>query len=115
MRRQKVSIYDGKTAKRTVADEAVLTGWRCHTSNLWHIPLVNCVITNDNTQTLLLNENLQPQDPRYHLPTTVHILEQINVFTEAPNDTTNNVYELPSIERAVRYLLGAAGFPTKTT
>ena len=82
---------------------------------MWRFPLQDSVITNANTQTLLLNENLQPQDPRYHLPTTAHILERINVFTEAPNDTTNNVYELPSIERAVRYLLGAAGFPTKTT
>ena len=112
---KKVSLYDIKTANITVSEEAVLTGWRCPTSNLWHIPLVNCVITNDNTQTLLLNENLQPQDPQYHLPTTAHMLERINAFTEAPTDTINNVYELPSIERAVRYIHGAALFLTNTT
>ena len=37
------------------------------------------------------------------------------MFTKAPTNTINNVYKLPSIERAVRYLHGAAGFPTKTT
>ena len=26
---KKVSFYDGKTAKITVSEEAVLTGWRC--------------------------------------------------------------------------------------
>ena len=41
------------------------------------------------------------------------MLERINAFTEAPTDTINNVYELPSIELSVRYLHRAAGFPTK--
>ena len=41
------------------------------------------------------------------------MLEEISAFTETPTDKINNVYELPSIERAVRYLHGAAGFPTK--
>ena len=93
----------------------MLTGWRCPKSNLWRIPLVNCVITNDNTQTLLLSENFQLQYPQDLLPTTAHMLERINVVTEAPTDTINNVYELPIIEHAVRYLHGAAGFPTKAT
>ena len=26
---KKVSLYDGKTAKITLSEEAVLTGWRC--------------------------------------------------------------------------------------
>ena len=43
------------------------------------------------------------------------MLERINVFTETPTNTINNMYELPSIERAVRYLHGAAGFPTEAT
>ena len=46
---KKVSLYDGKNAKITVSEEAVLTGWGCPKSNLWHIPLINCLITNDNT------------------------------------------------------------------
>ena len=33
----------------------------------------------------------------------------------SPTDTISNVYELTSMERAVRYLHGAAGFPTKAT
>ena len=37
------------------------------------------------------------------------------MFTEAPTNTINNVYELPSIEHAVRNLHGAAVFATKTT
>ena len=49
------------------------------------------------------------------IPTTAKMRDRINFFTEAPTDTIDNVYELPSIERAVRYLHGAAGFPTKTT
>ena len=115
MRRQTVSLYDRKTANITVSKEAVLIGWRCPTSNLWRILLVNCVITVDNTQTLMLNENLQMQDPQYHLPMTAQMLEQINAFTEAPTDTIKNVYKLTSIEREGRYLHGAAGFPTKAT
>ena len=49
------------------------------------------------------------------VPTTAKMREQIKLFTKAPTDTINNVYKLPSIERAVRYLHGAAGFPTNTT
>ncbi len=34
---------------------------------------------------------------------------------EREQHTILNVYELPSIEQAIRYLHAAAGFPTKTT
>ena len=60
---KKVNLYNGKTARITVSEEAVLKGWRRLKSNLWHIPHLNSEITNDNNQTLLINENLQPQDP----------------------------------------------------
>ena len=110
-----MSLYDSKTAKISVSKEAVLTGWRCPTSNMWCIPLVKCAITNDNTQTLLINEKFQPQDPRYTLLTNAQMHEQINAVTAAPTDTINNVYKLLSIERAVRYLHRAAVFPTKAT
>ena len=99
----------------TISEEAVLKGWRCPRANLWRIPLVKCAITNKNTQTLLLNKHSQTQSGRYVVPTTAKMRERINLFTEAPTDTINNVYKLPSIERAVRYLHGDAGFPTKTT
>ena len=35
--------------------------------------------------------------------------------TAPPAEVINNVYELPNIEPAIRYLHGAAGFPTKAT
>ena len=47
------------------------------------------------------------------VPTTANMCERINLFTEAPTDTINNVYELTIIELSVRYLHGAAGFLTK--
>ena len=109
---EKVTPLRQKNFKITVSKEAVLTGWRCPTSNMWCIPLVKCAITNDNTQTLLINEKFQPQDPRYTLLTNAQMHEQINAVTAAPTDTINNVYELPSTERAVRYFHGDAGFPT---
>ena len=37
---KKMSLYEIKTAKITVSEEAVLTRWRCPTSNMWRIPLV---------------------------------------------------------------------------
>ena len=48
------------------------------------------------------------------------MFEKINIFAQEPahylkTDVINNVYELPSIGHAVRYLHAAAGFPTKET
>ena len=44
------------------------------------------------------------------------MVQHIKLFSRTnPSEAINNVYELPSIERAVRYLHGAAGFPTKAT
>ena len=46
------------------------------------------------------------------------MLKHIDIFKKdrpAPTDAINNVYKLPSIEPAIRYLHGAAGFPTKET
>ena len=44
-------------------------------------------------------------------------IELFNNNPAQPNSTEviNNVYELPSIARAVRYLHGAIGFPTEAT
>ena len=57
---------------------------------------------------------------RYVVPSTAAFLEQINIFIQElahplQTDTINNVYKIPSIGRAVRYLHAAAGFPTKAT
>lgn len=44
------------------------------------------------------------------------MLAHIELFSKPnPAEAINNLYELPSIERAVRYLHAAAGFPTKAT
>ena len=43
------------------------------------------------------------------------MLGRINAVTAAPTNKINNVYELPSIERAVRYLHGSSCFSTKAT
>ena len=35
----KVNLYDGRTSKIVVSEEAVLAGWRCPVTNLWRISL----------------------------------------------------------------------------
>ena len=72
---KEVNLYDMRTVKINVSEEAVLKGWRRPRENLWRIPLVKCEITNENTQTLLLNKNSQPQSGRYVVPTTANMLE----------------------------------------
>ena len=38
-----------------------------------------------------------------------------NLATVSPKEEIHNVYELPSIERTIRYFHAAAGFPIKYT
>ena len=55
-------------------------------------------------------------DSLYKVPSSATILEHIKLFSRLNlSEAINNVYELPSIEKAVQYLHGAAGFPTKAT
>ena len=49
-----VNIYDGRTVKITVSEEAVLKGWRCPRTRIWRIPLKHTV-RNEQTDTLILN------------------------------------------------------------
>ena len=49
-----VNIYDGRTVKIVVSEEAVLKGWRCPRTGMWRVPLHHNV-TNLNTDTLLLD------------------------------------------------------------
>ena len=56
----------------------------------------------------------------YDVLLSTKIFDHIELFNNDParpntTEAINNVYELLSIERAVRYLHGAAGFPTKAT
>ena len=51
-----VNIYDGKTAKITISEEAVLRGWRFKGTGLQRISLKKTV-KNVNTDTLLINRS----------------------------------------------------------
>ena len=116
---EEVNIYDGRTVKIIVSEEAVLTGWRCPRTRMWRTPLQHTV-KNDHTDTLILNSSsgMEPLNSVYSLPSSDHIKTHIAACCNnlpPPAETINNVYEIPSIEPAIRYLHGAAGFPTKAT
>ena len=51
---EEVNIYEGRTVKIIVSDEAVLKGWRCPRTRMWRIPLQHTV-QNEQTDTLILN------------------------------------------------------------
>ena len=53
----------------------------------------------------------------YTVPTTTSVPAHFKAFNsnQAAEETINNMYELPSLTRAVRYLLATTGFPTKST
>ena len=71
-----------------VKKDAILKGWRDE-SGLWQVPIKDKV-KNENTDTLILQRPL-------------------------PSEATCNVYDLPTIEKMVRYLHAALGFLTKST
>jgi len=106
--------------QNNVTEKSVLQGYRCPHTKLWHIPLKDNV-TNPNTNTVLLLNNPDERgslNPNFHSPSTENITDMLNVLLEqAPNpeEAINNVYDIPSIKPAIRYLHIAAGSPTKTT
>ena len=51
----------------------------------------------------------------YEVPTSKQIRDHLAASEARDPDSINNVYELPSIDQSIRYLHGAAGFPTKAT
>ena len=101
----------------------MLTSWRCPVTNLWRIPLsLHITADNQNTHTLLLDgpTGYDSLNDMYNVPLSARMLEHIELFNNNPaqpnsTEAINNVYELPSIARAVRYLHGAIGFHTKAT
>ncbi len=56
--KQEVNFYDAMTTKIVVSEEAVLTGWRCPITKLWHVPPVDKP-DNLNMDTLLLDHPTQ--------------------------------------------------------
>ena len=105
----KVNVYDGCTAQIVVSEAAVLKGWCCLQSIIWCVPL-QVHTTNLNMYTLLLDgpTGCKSLNFLYTAHLSVAMLDYIELFTSnlyRPNPTKaiNNVYELPSIEKAVRY------------
>ena len=71
-----------------------------------------------NTDTLLLDipDSQHSLNSMYDFPQTYAMLEHLTVFMQdrpPPRETISNVYDLPSIKPAIRYLHVAAGFLTK--
>jgi hypothetical protein len=63
--KDKVNIYSTNNTKITVMRAAILQGWRCNQTKLWHIPLVKLVQSN-STNTVLCNRlpmELLPKQP----------------------------------------------------
>ena len=86
---------------------------------MWRIPL-KAQVTDLNRHTPILDSpnGTELLNPLYVVPTCTRMLKHIEIFKKgrpSPAEAINNVYELPSIEPAIRYLHGAAGFPTKAT
>ena len=99
-----VQIYYGQTAAITVSEDAALKGWQFPHTKLWRIPL-QAQVTDLKMHTLLLNglTVCESLNSLYTIPTTTSVLAHFNAFNfnQAAGKTVNNVYELPSLARAV--------------
>ncbi len=97
--------------------KAVLKGWRCPRTNLWRIPLVP-IVTNVNTDTLILDHPSGQNSLNSMYTVESNQISRDHVALQMCKnycqEYLHNVYELPSVEPTIRYLHGAAGFPTKT-
>ena len=91
------------------------------THKLWSIPLQS-QFTNLNLHTLLLNGPTGQEylNYLYNVPSSVAVLDHIVLYQTDPatpslEEAIHSVYDLPIIERTIRYLHAVAGFPTKST
>jgi hypothetical protein len=116
--KQEVNFYDAMTTKIMVSEEAVLTGWQCPVTKLWHVPLVDKP-DNLNMDTLLLDHptRLKNLNKLYEVQNTQKSQSHIHALLAQTNkeEYVHNVNELPSIEQTVQYLHAAAGHPTEDT
>jgi hypothetical protein len=112
--RAEVIFYNANTIH--ITEKAVLTGYCCTHTGLWHIPL-QLIISNENEDTLVLDSTCghHSTNTRYKIPPTTRIHDHLHISLEHENHTILNVYELPSIEQAIQYLHTAARYPTKNT
>ena len=114
-----VNLYDIRNTRIIVSEEAVLRGWFCPHTNIWRIP-IQSKVTDLKKHTLILDgpNGTELLNLLYVVPSYARMLKHIEIFKNhrpSPAEAINNVYELPSIEPAIRYLHGAAGLPTKAT
>jgi hypothetical protein len=96
--KEEVNIYDANNTIITVTRGAILRGFKCPMTGMWHIPLVD-LIRNNNTKTVIVNRPPSEFLPAHPPPTKV----------------IHNVYELKTQPKLVHYSHAAAGFPTKPT
>ena len=93
--------------------------WHFPQTKLWQV-LLQAHVTNLNAHTLLHNgpTGTDSLNSLYFVSSTTKLLNHIEDFTKyipSSMEVINTVYQLPYIKLAVRYLHGAAGFPTKET
>ncbi len=115
---KKVNFYDTRTTKITVSADTILKWWQCPQAKLWCVPLVDNA-RNENTDTLLLDHPHKHDclNLLYEVESTTTTWEHIDasMFQTIGWDYIHNVYELSSIEPAIRYLHGEAGFLVEET
>ena len=84
-------------------EELVLQGYIYPLTKLWCAPL-KPVAMSKNENTLLLDSpcGTKLTNSKYRVPPTTTIREHIKAVCEQGEDTTNNVYELLSMEQLIQ-------------
>ena len=111
----KVNFYDSTTAKISVSEAAVLTGYVCPRTQLWCVPLVTTV--RNKTDTLLLDH------PRKHESLNVAYTVESTSIVRAHIDSAlsvargnvyiHNVYKIPSIKPTIDIFMQRLVFPLR--
>jgi hypothetical protein len=96
--KEEVNIYDANNTIIAVTRGAILCGFQCPMTGMWHIPLVN-LVWNNNTKMVIVY-----RPPPKFLPAPAR---------PPPTKVIHNVYELKTQPKLVHYYHAAAGFPTK--
>ncbi len=102
--KDEINLYNARTTKIMVLEEAILTGWRCPHQKMWHVPLVP-MVTNLNTDTLLLDHpsGLDSLNAMYAVSSSTvarnHVVLHLGKLAHC--DHIHNVYELPSVKPTI--------------
>ena len=73
-----VNLYDSRTARIVVSEEAVLKGWFCPDTKMWRIPL-QAKVTDLKKHTIILHipNGTESLNPLYVVPSYAHMLKHI--------------------------------------